>query len=154
MPARIAVLVLTASMAGCVSGLPPRSSIPADTPPEVRENIGMLYWDAQCRAQGCLNLTRLASAGTDCSAAVPWLVVLLADDTYAWSPSFLVRYIGTPVHVEAHSALRRIGEPAVPALKEAASHSDCPRTRQRAAKLLDELPPCPQANPREDPEAN
>jgi hypothetical protein len=133
------LLFLAATLGGCVFGLPPRSAIPPDTPPEVREGIGKLYWDAQWRAQGCVDIHRLAASGTDCSAAVPWLVVLLTDDAYAWSPSIWIRYRGTPVHLEARSALLQIGEPAVPALKEAAATSSCQKRRRRAAEVLGEM---------------
>lgn len=136
---RITLVFMAATLGGCVFGLPPRSAIPADTPPELRKSIGMLYWDAQWRAQGCVNIHGLAASGTDCSAAVPWLVVLLTDDTYAWSPSIFVRYRGTPVYLEARDTLLQIGAPAVPALQEAANNSTSEKRRQRAAEVLAEI---------------
>lgn len=126
-------------LTGCASGLPPLSAVPDDTEPLVRKHIHRLYWDAQCRAQGCLELHRLARSGVDCSPAVPWLVPLLADDTYAWSPSFFIRVVGTPVWCEAADALEAIGPPAVPALEATARDSDDPEVRERIQRILDEI---------------
>lgn len=126
-------------LSGCVSGLPPHSAVPDAAEPLVRKQIQRLYWDAQCRAQGCLELQRLARGGVDCSPAVPWLVPLLADDTYAWSPGFFIRVVGTPVWCEAADALEAIGSPAVPALAAAVRDSDDPEVRERAQRVLDEI---------------
>ena len=95
----------------------------------------MLYWDAQWRAHGCLNISHLSIEDVDCSAAIPWLVALLRDDAIAWSPSFFWRYTGTPVHREAATALGCIGQPAAPALRRLLS-SDDPKIRERASDIL------------------
>jgi HEAT repeat protein len=95
----------------------------------------VLYWDAQWRAQGCLNISRLAIEDVDCSAAIPWLIALLRDEAIAWSPSIFIPYTGTPVHREAATTLGCIGPPAVPALRDLLS-SDNPKLRERASDVL------------------
>lgn len=137
------VLVLIVFMSGCASGLPSLLAIPRDTPSKVRNNIHMLYWDAQWRAQGCLNISELSVEDVDCSAAVPWLIALLRDDTYAWAPSIFYPHTGVPVWSEAATALYCIGEPALPALEKAIASSDA-KLRRRASLVREEI---------QDPEA-
>ena len=136
MRGRLLVSVAAIFISGCASGLPSLFAIPIDIPFKVRNNIHVLYWDAQWRAQGCLNITDLTLEDVDCSAAVPWLVALLRDDTYAWSTSIFYPHTGTPVWKEAATALYCIGGPALPALAKAAASSDVKLSRR--ARLVRE----------------
>ncbi len=133
----VALAVCLLVTCGCanpmLSRMPPRTSIPREAPAEVRKNIRRLYRDAQWRAHAC---TRLH--GPEAAVAIPFLIPLLGDNTYAWSPSFLVRYIGTPVGNEAMSALTSIGEPAIQPLITALGN-DLAALRTRAALALGKI---------------
>ena len=144
MRTRLAGLPVVVALAGCLlvacgcanpmrSRMPSIWSIPKDAPAAVRKNIGRLYWDAQSRAQGCLRLH-----GPEAVLAIPFLIPLLGDDTYAWSPSFFYRYVGRQVGYEAERALASMGgEPVQPLI--AALDSDLVTARLRAASALGKI---------------
>jgi len=141
MRTRLAGLPAIVALSGCLlvatgcanpmrSRMPSIWSIPKDAPAAVRKNIGRLYWDAQSRAQACLGLH-----GPEAVPAIPFLIPLLGDDTYAWSPSFFYRYVGRQVGYEAERALVSMGgEPVQPLI--AALESDVVAARRRAASAL------------------
>lgn len=139
----IPILAAIAFMGGCVTGLPADSSIPRDAPPEVRKNIKMLYRGARSRGQGCYNLYMLACQGADSSAAVPWLIVLLKDDSYTWNFSAWNLLDGKwpwvrslPVSWRAQQSLVVIGDPAIPDLKRTVDSSPVAKQRERAKDVL------------------
>ncbi|NLX60259.1 MAG: HEAT repeat domain-containing protein [Phycisphaerae bacterium] len=139
MPARLAIAAAMVSVAVAVGGcahpmrghMPPRASIPKEAPAQVRKNIRHLYGGPQERAQACLNLRR----GPEAVAATAFLIPLLGDDTLAWSPSFFLRVVGTPVRLEAMDTLVSIGEPAIEPLIAALGH-DVEGVRSGAALTL------------------
>ena len=125
-----------ATTLGCVQGMPPISQVPSDAPRHVREQILSLYSiSAQSRAQGCLQLSMLASKS---ASAVPFLIPLLGDETMAWSPSIFIPYTGTPVASEAIDALGAIGPPAVEPLTAALKNA-VPAVRAGAAVCLGQI---------------
>jgi len=134
----IPIAVLSVALGGCAAGLPSPFSIPRGAPTEVRKSISMFYCDAQWRAHGCVRIQQLDLGGTDCSASIPWLIALLKDDTYAWSPSIFYPHTGTPVWHEAKTALYCIGDPALPALDKAIASSD-PKLSKRAKLVSDKI---------------
>ncbi len=139
------LFLLCITLVGCgVPGMPPMSSIPPDTHPVVRKLIKRMYLDAQYRGAACDDLGTIASGHAPKSSgltdrhadpAIPFLVACLRDDSYVWSPSIWVKYVGTPVGDEAKTALVCIGEPAVPALREALNNKN-QKIRARAASAL------------------
>jgi len=110
------------------------------TPRRVKDKILSLYHpDPVERAWAAYQLAKL---GRGAAPAVPYLVILLDDDT----PVLLSRYIGSGFHSssdtspaeEAAITLARIGEPAITALVAALKSSSI-NVRRLAAKSLGQI---------------